>query len=182
MDTIMDTPMRKPKLEEKVTPTVKGEVDRDAICHFLDLVHGHDSSIESWLNQAGLATYEDLLTLACDLEFLKAELLIRFENDNKEQIRLSAFQRARIMAYFKALKAEEVDTAEASMFVGPSHLTSAMKGQSRSPISRCLPQVLLSQPPKSRVLVKVSRRMSPTTSHWIRTASSSFGIVSLWAT
>ena len=128
MDTILDTPMRKPKLEKKVTPTVKGEVDRDAIRHFLDLVHGHDSSIESWLNQAGLATYEDLLTVACDLEFLKAELLIRFENDNKEQIRLSAVQRARIMAYFKALKAEEVDTAEASMFVGPSHLTSAMKG------------------------------------------------------
>ena len=128
MDTILETPMRKPKLEEKVTPEVKGEVDRRAIRHFLDLVHGHDSTIESWLNQAGLATYQDLLTVACDLEFLKSELLNRFENENQAQVQLSTVQRARIMAYFKALQAEAVDTAEASMYVDSFHLESAMRG------------------------------------------------------
>ena len=128
MDTILETPMRKSKLEEKVTPEVKGEADRKAIHHFLDFVHGHDSTIESWLNQAGLATYQDLLIVACDLEFLKSELLNRFENENQAQVQLTTVQRARIMAYFKALQAEAVDTAEASMGVAPSHLESAMKG------------------------------------------------------
>ena len=89
MDTIMETPMRKTKLVEKVIPEVKGEANREAIHHFLDLVHGHDSNIESWLNQAGLVTYQDLLTVACDLEFLKSELLNRFETESQAKVQLT---------------------------------------------------------------------------------------------
>ena len=121
-------------LDPTVTPHVTAQDDRDAICHFLNLVHGHDSCIESWLNQAGLESYKDLIVISLDMEFLRSELLGQFNHEGSDR-RLTSTHRARILAYFKALQVENIEDAQSSMNLNATSLDSALKAGSGSPTS-----------------------------------------------
>ena len=100
--------------------------ERDTIFHFLTLVKGHGTPVESWLNRTRIQGYDDLVDIALDLDLLKEELAVTFSHEGSP-VALSPPQRARIKAYFRALDVEGVDSALPSLALTYSHLKSAMQ-------------------------------------------------------
>ena len=124
--TPVETPMAKCFLNRAITPHVRDPEDREAIYHFLTLVHGHGTPVESWLTRTKIQGFDDLVAISLDYGLLKDELALTFSHEGSPVV-LTTPQKARILAYFKALDVEGVDSALPSLGLTPAQLKSAMK-------------------------------------------------------
>ena len=67
----METPMVRKSLNRAITPHVRDPDEREAIYHFLTLVNGHGTPVESWLTRTRIQGFDDLVAISLDFGMLK---------------------------------------------------------------------------------------------------------------